>query len=94
MAIEDAVVLGNLFSRLKSPENIQFLLHAYQELRQTRCTYVQGREEVASMYYPMRKGTLEGQNKGDENFKESYLTEDVTTEQLEEFWELSTEIYR
>lgn len=94
MAIEDAVVLGNLFSRIKSPENIKFLLHAYQELRQTRCTYVQDREEVANMYYPMREGTLEGQDKGDEDFKESDLFEDVTTEQLEEFWELSTEIYR
>lgn len=94
MAIEDAAVLGNLFSRLKSRDNIKFLLHAYQELRQTRCTYVQGREELAHVCYPLREGTPADLEERDEELREAYLSKDVTPEQFEELWEMSTEIFR
>jgi hypothetical protein len=94
MAIEDAAVLGNLFSRLKSRDNIKFLLHAYQELRQTRCTYVQGREELAHICYPLREGAAENLEQRDEELREAYLSKDVSPEQFEELWENSTEIFR
>jgi salicylate hydroxylase len=41
MAIEDAEVLGNLFSRLHHKSEISRLLDAYEELRIQRCTEVQ-----------------------------------------------------
>ncbi len=37
MAVEDAVVLGSLFSHLRSMDQVPSLLRAYQELRQRRC---------------------------------------------------------
>lgn len=36
MAVEDAVVLGSLFSRLRSWDQVPAFLHAYQELRKPR----------------------------------------------------------
>lgn len=41
MAIEDAAVLGNLFSRLSSRAQIAPLLHAYEAIRYERATKVQ-----------------------------------------------------
>ncbi len=40
MAIEDAVVLGSLFSHLWTEDQIPTFLNAYQELRQKRCEIV------------------------------------------------------
>jgi salicylate hydroxylase len=40
LAVEDAVVLGTLLSRLHSHEQIPQLLEAFQDLRQDRCTFV------------------------------------------------------
>ena len=37
MAVEDAVVLGSVFSRLKSRDHIIRYLGAYQDMRQQRC---------------------------------------------------------
>ncbi|KAF9236355.1 FAD/NAD(P)-binding domain-containing protein [Melanogaster broomeanus] len=42
MAVEDAAVLGNLFSRLSSRAQIMPLLHAYQTIRHARATETQG----------------------------------------------------
>ncbi|KAF8590084.1 FAD/NAD(P)-binding domain-containing protein [Ramaria rubella] len=94
MAIEDAAVLGNLFSRLRSRNNITFLLHAYQELRQTRCSYVQVREDMAHVCYPLRDGTAQDIELRDEELREKYLSKDITTEQFEKLWEMSAEIFR
>ncbi|VDC03434.1 unnamed protein product [Peniophora sp. CBMAI 1063] len=41
MAIEDAAVLGGLFANLTHVDQVPTLLHAYQELRYTRCTEAQ-----------------------------------------------------
>ncbi|KAK7061079.1 hypothetical protein VNI00_000814 [Paramarasmius palmivorus] len=41
MAIEDAAVLGNLFSRLQSRSEIPGLLNAYQDIRYRRATSIQ-----------------------------------------------------
>ena len=35
--MEDAVILGNLFSRLKTESQIPIFVNAFQELRQQRC---------------------------------------------------------
>ena len=40
MAVEDAVVLGSLFSHLRTMSQIPSFLSAYQELRQRRCDLV------------------------------------------------------
>ncbi len=40
MAVEDAVVLGSLFSHLRTMNQIPSFLNAYQELRQRRCDLV------------------------------------------------------
>ena len=40
MAVEDAVVLGALFSHLRTFDQIPSFLSAYQELRQRRCGLV------------------------------------------------------
>ncbi len=40
MAIEDAVVLGSLFSHLRTLDQIGSFTSAYQELRQRRCELV------------------------------------------------------
>jgi salicylate hydroxylase len=41
MAIEDAAVLGNLFSRVSHPSQIKPLLHAYEKLRHARTAETQ-----------------------------------------------------
>lgn len=40
MALEDAVVLGTLFSHLSSSSQVSQFLNAYQEIRQGRTKYV------------------------------------------------------
>jgi salicylate hydroxylase len=40
LAVEDAAVLGTLFSRLREWEQVPLFLQAYQELRQPRCNAV------------------------------------------------------
>lgn len=40
MALEDAVVLGTLFSHLSSWDQVSTFLNAYQEIRQERTTFV------------------------------------------------------
>ena len=53
MAVEDAVVLGSLFSHLRMMDQIPSFLDAYQELRQRRCDLVKladiGNAQMVSM---------------------------------------------
>lgn len=44
LAIEDAVTLGNLFSRLRHVNQIPLILSAYEEIRQPRCADTQESE--------------------------------------------------
>jgi salicylate hydroxylase len=44
MVLEDAVVLGTLFSHLKSEDQITRLLYAYEEIRQGRTSKVRAQE--------------------------------------------------
>lgn len=44
MAVEDAAVLGSLFSRLRNRDRISSLLFAFEEVRSERCAYTQQME--------------------------------------------------
>jgi len=54
LGFEDAVVLGNLFSRLTTPSQVPVFLNAYQELRQKRMEAVQFTERmtIATFWIP------------------------------------------
>ncbi|KAH8111815.1 FAD/NAD-binding domain-containing protein [Phellopilus nigrolimitatus] len=56
LAVEDAAVLGRLFSHLRSRDEIKRLLSAYQELRQQRCDIVQAKEEEKIAFSAMPSG--------------------------------------
>ena len=56
MAIEDAVVLGKLFSFLSSYEQIPNFLHAFEEIRQERVKKVKIREESNAAFVRMPPG--------------------------------------
>ncbi|KAH9930064.1 FAD/NAD-P-binding domain-containing protein [Fomitopsis serialis] len=50
MAVEDAAVLGKLFSHLSSRDQIPSFLWAFQDIRQRRCTAIQ-QVEHGNVYY-------------------------------------------
>ncbi|KAI0091408.1 FAD/NAD-P-binding domain-containing protein [Irpex rosettiformis] len=56
MAIEDAVVLGKLFSFLSSPAQIPNFLHAFEEIRQQRVKDVRIREASNAAFVRMPPG--------------------------------------
>jgi salicylate hydroxylase len=60
MALEDAAVLGNLFSRLKTQSQIPALLSAYEDIRQQRCSYlhVAERESADLLMLPSGPGQV------------------------------------
>jgi len=49
LAVEDAGVLGKLFSHLTNPDQIQSFLYAFQDLRQQRCSTIV-KQELAIVY--------------------------------------------
>ncbi|THH08944.1 hypothetical protein EW145_g2362 [Phellinidium pouzarii] len=56
LAMEDAVVFGELFSKLTSRSSIKRLLYAYQELRQQRCDFVRASEHERAGFVTMPSG--------------------------------------
>ncbi|KAG2114824.1 hypothetical protein DEU56DRAFT_841667 [Suillus clintonianus] len=52
MAVEDAAVLGKLFSHLRDKDQISTFLHAFQDLREDRCASVVHTEQC-NMYFQM-----------------------------------------
>ncbi|KAF9045794.1 FAD/NAD-P-binding domain-containing protein [Hymenopellis radicata] len=56
LAVEDAVVLGTLFSRLSRWDQIPQLLDGFQELRQERCHYVHASEVSTASVLSMPPG--------------------------------------
>ena len=48
LALEDAAVLGDLFSRLRTRDQIKAFLYGYQELRADRCWQIQQSESANS----------------------------------------------
>jgi len=93
-AIEDAAVLGNLFSRLASRDNIGLLLHAYQELRETRCALILQDEESRHHCHSLREGTEDDLEEREEELREKYLSRHITPEQLEMLWGLGAQFVK
>lgn len=56
MAIEDAAVLGTLFSHLSSPAQIPALLRAYQDLRLARTAATQGSSRANQTIFHLPDG--------------------------------------
>ncbi|KAI0692644.1 FAD/NAD(P)-binding domain-containing protein [Cytidiella melzeri] len=56
MAVEDAVVLGTLFSHLSSEDQIPRFLYAYEEMRQGRTTQVRERDVSNAAFLRMPPG--------------------------------------
>ena len=56
MAIEDAAVLGNLFSRLSHTSQIAPLLHAYEKLRLKRTADTQGSSRLNQHIFHLPDG--------------------------------------
>lgn len=56
MAIEDAAVLGNLFSRLSHKSQIKPLLNAYQELRHARTADAQAQSRLNQKIFHLHDG--------------------------------------
>ncbi|KAJ3520412.1 hypothetical protein NM688_g9165 [Phlebia brevispora] len=56
MAVEDAVVLGTLFSNLSSEDQIPTFLNAYQEIREGRTTEVNKNEASAAAFCRLPPG--------------------------------------
>ncbi|KDQ59020.1 hypothetical protein JAAARDRAFT_127959 [Jaapia argillacea MUCL 33604] len=50
MALEDAAVLAKLFSHLRSEDQIESFLYAFQDLRQKRCATVRA-QEMANLHF-------------------------------------------
>ncbi|EIN04666.1 FAD/NAD(P)-binding domain-containing protein [Punctularia strigosozonata HHB-11173 SS5] len=55
-ALEDAVTLGNLFSRLSSPQQIPAMLSAYEDIRQPRCAMLAETEKHTIHFVTMANG--------------------------------------
>ncbi|KII85133.1 hypothetical protein PLICRDRAFT_45272 [Plicaturopsis crispa FD-325 SS-3] len=59
MGIEDAAMLGSLFSRISSREQISTLLYAYEELRQPRCAETQKSEHERRDFIALPTGPIQ-----------------------------------
>ncbi|KAI0799635.1 FAD/NAD(P)-binding domain-containing protein, partial [Irpex lacteus] len=69
MAIEDAAVLGNLFSRLTHTSQIKPLLYAYEALRLPRATETQESSRLNQTIFHLEDG--EEQRKRDDSMREA-----------------------
>ncbi|EIW83381.1 FAD/NAD(P)-binding domain-containing protein [Coniophora puteana RWD-64-598 SS2] len=69
MAVEDAAVLGNLFSRVSSREQITPLLYAYQSIRYTRATDTQASSRLNQHIFHLPDGA--DQRKRDREMREA-----------------------
>ncbi|KAG1715764.1 hypothetical protein ID866_1388 [Astraeus odoratus] len=69
MAIEDAAVLGNLFSRLSSHAQIAPLLHAYESIRYARATATQESSRLNQTIFHLPDGL--DQEQRDEQMREA-----------------------
>ncbi|EJU02716.1 FAD/NADP-binding domain-containing protein, partial [Dacryopinax primogenitus] len=56
MAVEDAAVLGSLFTHLSSPSQIPFFLQAYEQLRHARCTDTQAQARLNQKIFHLPDG--------------------------------------
>lgn len=91
LALEDAVVLGGLFSRLTDRRHIKRLLNAYQEIRQPRCDNIQQQElhklaVVSIPSGPEQEARDDAMRKEKEYAKEK-LENSLDDEYLQTIWE-------
>lgn len=87
MIIEDAAVLGDLFSRIEGSENIPFVLNAYQELRQTRCAAVQAWEQNAQNCLNIREGTPDDLEERNKELMQAYMKQEADPDRIGEIWD-------
>ena len=65
MAIEDAAVLGNLFSRISHPSQIAPLLYAYEKLRLPRTASTQASSRLNQHVFHLPNGVEQEQRDAD-----------------------------
>ena len=70
MAVEDAAVLGDLFSRVRTREQIKPFLYGYQELRADRCWQIQQSESANSQSVMLPDGPA--QEERDRSMREAF----------------------
>ena len=70
MALEDAAVLGKLFSHLNNKSQIGNFLYAFEDIRQSRCYSSFYDETVLYRFFSMRPGPQ--QQARDEGLKTTY----------------------
>jgi salicylate hydroxylase len=92
MAFEDGIVLGRLFSHLKTDDQIATFLWAYEDLRQSRCSVVAS-EEIDQLLFStlppgeqqeLRDTDLQAKEKAGRNVLEPPDDDEETTA---EHWE-------
>lgn len=70
MSIEDAAVLGKLFSHLRNTDQIPSLLNAFEDIRQTRCLATLSEELGLFTFLTYKDDTM--QDLRDSAFREKY----------------------
>jgi len=87
LAVEDAVVLGVLFSRLRNHDQIPILTEAYQELRFARCKSVHESELSNSQLVTLPPGEARNQRNAHMKMAMAVGSERWDEGQLRQQWE-------
>ncbi|TBU30611.1 FAD/NAD(P)-binding domain-containing protein [Dichomitus squalens] len=88
MAVEDAVVLGSLFSHLNMIDQVPSFLSAYQELRQRRCELVNAADIGNARMVALPDGPLADKRNADMRAKNDDWDEGTLKAQFEEIAEI------
>ncbi|TBU24709.1 hypothetical protein BD311DRAFT_671189 [Dichomitus squalens] len=88
LAIEDAVVLGSLFSHLSTIDQVPSFLGAYQELRQRRCELVMAADVSNARMMTFPDGPLADKRNADMRAKNDDWDEGTLKAQFEEIAEI------
>ena len=88
MAVEDAVVLGALFSHLRTLDQIPSFLSAYEELRQRRCGLVFAADMGNAKMVAMPDGPMAAARDDDMRRRKDEWDEGTLKAQFEEIAEI------
>ena len=88
MAVEDAVVLGSLFSHLRTTNQIPSFLSAYEELRQRRCGLVFAADMGNAKMVAMPDGPMAAARDDDMRRRKDEWDEGTLKAQFEEIAEI------
>lgn len=93
LAVEDAAVLGELFARLHSSEQVPQLLEAFHDLRQERCSFVRTSELANAALVTMPPG--EGREMRDAGMRMSLQddSQNWDDEMLLDQWEQISQVF-